>query len=635
MELKELLKQQGIRKVIVIDDIYDAAPRSDELSAENWSIFFDDLGEGGHEQLTEIYPAYESTDREDLQNREDFISILWEKRSMLVDICRPLFSEYENTNKIERKLLDELVVELQKLELVCSTMGREITEDAKQADLVFIDLFLGYTQSEDDMAEAIKRVKMLIKGRSERPPLVVLMSRSPHLKDKRNEFRDQACLLGSMFRVVSKLDLSKGGMVAMLLTRLASHYEDAKRVASFVHAWDQGLNEARKRFIQILRRLDLADLAQVQTLLLDFEGQKPGEYLLDISDRVLQHEIESETLTIAAAKELNNIDLSKYPAPHLSGSPDLQDLVYRMIFQHRERLKLSENETNVQVQLGDVYQLVNQGEESRGEQVRLVITPACDLARCSSGANVLVLPGDLKPFTPSDWSYKSGEVRTSIFTANDGTRSSIRWDLKNRHTWTITEILQKIRNGDITRVGRIRELYAIEIQQKLLADMGRIGQLANLPATFSVAISIFYVSNGNGGNSIANQLDILGLETAVCFVGRDAASKRIDHLVLSESACDALRDTMMGLPDENVHQSARPSLAAMKYDTEFFTRFEKGLIEIPSNDSGFKEVKNLTGLIYLNITRSNQIKVGEPIPSSNLRKAPFIIKISDIAETEF
>ena len=633
MELKELLEQQGIRKVIVIDDIYDAVPRSDELSAENWSIFFDDLDEGGHKKLTEIYPAYESTDIDDLQNSEEFISILWKNRTILVDMCSPLFQEYENANEIERRSLGELVEKLQKLGLTCSTMGREITEDAKQADLVFIDLFLGYNQSEKDMAGSIERVKMLIEGRPERPPLVVLMSRSPHLKNKRNEFRDQACLLGSMFRVVSKSDLAKSGMVAMLLTRLASHYEDAKRIANFVQAWDQGLNEARKRFIQILRRLDLADLAQVQTLLLDFEGQKLGEYLLDISDRVFQHEIEGGAPTIAAAKELNNIELSKYPAPHLSGSPDLQDLVYRMIFQHRERLKISENETTVQVQFGDVYQLVNHGEESTTEQVRLVITPACDLARCSPDANVLVLPGALKPLAPSDWSYKSSAVRTSIFTANDGTCSWIHWDLKGRHTWTLTELQHKLSGGDIARIGRIRELYAIEIQQKLLADMGRIGQLANPPATFLVAISVFYVAHGSCGNSTACQLEIPDLESAVCFVGRDESSTRVDHLVLGETACDKLRETMMGLADEAVHQSARVSLTAMKEDTEFFTRFEKGLIELPSSNNGSKEVKNSGNLVYLCLTRNSQLKDGDPI-TGNQRKSPFIMKISDITEAE-
>ena len=83
------------------------------------------------------------------------------------------------------------------------------------------------------------------------------------LWEKRNDFRDKAGLLGSTFRVVSKADLAKDGRLETgVLTRLAGHYEDAKRVAAFVHAWDHGLEQARGNFLRALRRLDLSDLAQ-------------------------------------------------------------------------------------------------------------------------------------------------------------------------------------------------------------------------------------------------------------------------------------------------------------------------------------------------------------------------------------
>lgn len=634
-ELRALLEQRGIRRAVVIDDVYDAVPRPDEMPAENWSVFFDDLRDEDERLLAEIFPDYEGTRREDLQHSEKFISALWENRGKLVEKCCPLFSEYENTNATERMRLDELVRALGELGLTCTTMGRLLSEDANQADLVFVDLFLGFTQSDGDMADAIERVKSLVGERVERPPLVVLMSRSGRLWDKRNEFRDQASLLGSTFRVISKADLAKDGMLATLLTRLASHYEDAKRVAGFVYAWDQGLNSARERFIKILRRLDLADLAQVQTLLLDFEGQKPGEYLLDISDRVLQHEIEADAPTIAAAKELSKIDLSKYPAPHLDGSPDLQDLAHRMIFQHRERLKLSEDWEHVQVQFGDVFRLVDRDNGAAVPiRVCLVVTPACDLARCSTDANVLLLPGDLKPLTVADWSYRSGAVRTPVFTADDGTRSWIRWDLKDRYTWTLGALLQKLRDGDIERIGRIREMYAVEIQQRLLADMGRIGQPANPPATFPVAVSVFQVCEGEGGAAIARTLAIPRLDAAVCFVGRDEESKRVDRLVLSEAACDALRNAAIDLADNIVCQWARPSLMAMRTDTEFFTRFERGLIHLPQSANKFKEEKGSGGnLIYLRIVRNGAIKDGDAITGSQ-RNGPFIIKIIDISGTD-
>jgi hypothetical protein len=310
-DLRALLTEKGIQKAVIIDDVYDAVPRPDELSEEDWPVFFDDLGEEGHKLLGKIFPAYEDTPTDDLRISQKFIDVLWQNREKLPSAARdPLFNEYESTNATERNGLDALVMALEELGLTCETIGREPDATAKEADLVFIDLFLGFHQSEDDMGRAVQRVGELVADRAQNPPLVVLMSRSPRLWDKRSDFRDNVGLLGSTFRVISKADLAKDGVLETLLSRLASHYEDAKRVAGFIHAWDRGLDEARKRFIQVLRRLDLSDLAQIRALLLDFEGQQLGEYLLDVADRVLQHEIEADAGTITAALELNKIELS-------------------------------------------------------------------------------------------------------------------------------------------------------------------------------------------------------------------------------------------------------------------------------------------------------------------------------------
>ena len=630
MELRTLLERKGIRTVVIIDDVYDEAPRQDELSPENWSIFFDDLGEVDHGLLADIFPEYTATGREDLQASDSFISVLWENRSKLGEKCVTLFGEYEATNASERNRLDEIVKTLQGLGLTCTTMGRKLLADAKQADLVFVDLFLGFRQSEADMEGAVKRVSSLIEGRFENPPLVVLMSRSSRLWEKRNEFRDQACLHASTFRVISKNDLATEGNLATLLTRLASHYEDAKRVAGFVHAWDKGLTAARDRFVRILRRLDLVDLAQLKSLLLDFEGEALGEYLLDMSDRVLQYEIEADEPTMAAANELSKIDLSKYPAPHLAGLPDLQDLVHRMVFQHEKRLQLSENGETFQVLFGDVYLLATQPPDKWPKKVCLVVTSTCDLVRADDQVSALLLPGELRRLTAADWSYQSGVVRTSIFIADGVGRTWIKWDLKNRHTSTINEIIRKVKDGELKRIGRVRDLYAIEIQQKLLAEMGRIGKPANPPATFSVGIKVFRVAEEKSA-AVARTVEIPDLEGAVCYVGRDKDSKRVDHLVLNETACDALRKAAVGLQEADVHPIARPSLKALKADTEFFRRFESGILEIPQGTNTYKE-QRVNGLILLQFVRNGAISDGDSVEGSR-RNGPLIIKIDDIRDS--
>ena len=624
-DIAQLLTSSGVRKAVVVDDAFDEAPRADDLEVDSWNTFWDDIA-AYESAISKIYPAYANTEREDLQDSDHFISSLWEHRDVLpAEVCNPLFKDYEQKSPRERGRLNELAASLRRLGLECTTLGREFADGARDADIVFIDLFLGFSQSQSDMDQAIKGIDGLVRGRESSPPLVILMSSSSGLAEKRNEFRDRAGLLGSTFRVISKADLAVPGKLETLLRRLAIHYEDAKRMAGFVHAWDAGLEQARKNFIRILRRLDLPDLAQIRALLLDFEGQMLGEYLLDVADRVLQHEIEDDDDTIVAALELNKINLREYPAPHLVGSPDLQDLVHRMLFSHSDRLRLSENEGKVQLQFGDVLRWKTEDGTELSDDVSLVVTPACDLVR-NGVQHIMLLSGKLENLRAQNWSYKVSPVRTAIVILPEEERKWIRWRLKDVKTLSWSELDASLGGEEkVIRVGRLREVYAIEIQQKMLADMGRIGQPANPPATFPVSIMLYVVSP----DTTTRVVPIEELTEAVCFVGRGKTPDRIERLILKETACDALRSEIQNFNAANVHASARASLEAMKASGDFFERFEQGLIEVPQKNGKWQEEKGGDGRVYLHVVRNEGVEDGYQTKGNHL-KVPFVMKVSDI-----
>ena len=627
-DIAQLLTDGGIRKAVVIDDAFDEAPRTDDLDVDSWNTFWDDIVayEGA---IQEIYPAYVDSEREDLQDSNDFISSLWEHRASLPEEVRAnLFEDYEQKSPGEREWLNGLAASLRRLGLECTTLGREFANGARDADLVFIDLFLGFWESQSDMEQAIDGIGALVRGRESSPPLVILMSRSPRLAERRNEFRDRAGLLGSTFRVVSKTDLATEGTLEAMLSRLASHYEDAKRVAAFVHAWDSGLNQARESFVQVLRRLDLSDLAQIRALLLDFEGQNLGEYLLDVADRVLQHEIEDDDDTIAAALGLNKIDLGKYPAQHLVGSPDLQDLVHRMVFLHSDRLRLSEDGGKVQLQFGDVLRWKQKDGAAYSDDVSLVVTPACDLAR-DGVERIMLLSGKLESLQPRNWSYKAGPIRTAIAILPDESRKWIRWNLKDVKALSWSELDALLGEQEkLSRIGRLREIYAIEIQQMLLSDFGRVGRPANLPVPFPVDVSFFYV----GTDSRAQKLDVEETASAACYVGRDADSKPVHRLVLSEQTCDQIERAILALDNDNLHQSARASLTAVKADRGLFTRFERGEIEMPS-ETGTKTSCGEDNKVYAAIIRGGDFAEGIQV-TGDPKKAVLIVKVLDTPDSD-
>jgi len=627
-KLLTLLNKRGIKKAVVIDDVFDDAPRPDELNDDDWSTFFDDLATEEQEKISEWFPAYDSMNLSDLQKSEEFINILWENRKELsTDSSKTLFKVYEDTNQSEKLVLEKIVDTLNRLGLQCAKMGCKPLDDARDANLVIIDLFLGWQQSDQDMKRAVRRAKDLVNERLANPPIIILTSKSPRLNEERDVFRDEVGLLGSTFRVATKASLAEEGRLETILTRLVEHYEDAKRIAQFVYAWEAGLEQAQKRLIQHLRRLDLSDLAQIRALLLNFEGQELGEYLLDVADRVLQYEIEGNDNTIAAALDLNKVDLEKYPAPHLVGTSDLQKLVHRMVFIHPDRLRLSKANDKVKLQFGDLLRWKAEDANSITADVSLVVSPACDLARDGGTKRVMFLSGKLEDLHPKNWSYKPSPIRTAIIIFPNRERKWIKWDLKDIKALAWDELDQLINAEErLERIGRLREIYAIEIQQRLLTDLGRIGRLANLPAPFPVDISLFYVDDE--GNSCP--LNVEEIETAACYVGRDDRSQPLHRLVLTEQTCDKIEQTLQALDDSFVNDSAKSSLVAVKEDRSFFTKFERGEIEMPI-DPGTKSIKGNGNRIYATIIRNMDFVEGKKVTGDS-RKAALIIKVTDISK---
>ena len=625
--LQTLLKKGGIHKAVVIDDAFDDVPQPDELDQGDWSIFLDDLTEEDRRRLSEFYPDFESSDESVLRRSHKFINVLWENRERLsIEATTTLFQDYENSNASNRRQLENLVQILENVGLTCKTVGRDFSDETEDANLIVIDLFLGSQSSDDAVERAIKRVCKLVGNRPQAPPLVILTSSSRRLDEKRDDFRDKARLLSSTFRVESKSNLIKDGRLELVLSRLANHYEDAKRVAGFLYAWDKGLECTRKTFLQRLRRLDLSDLAQIRTLLLDSEGERLGDYLLDVADRVLQHEIESDRKTIQAALELNKIDSSKYPAPHLMGTPDLQDLVHRMVFMHEGRLELSEENGTPRLRFGDLLWRKKKDEETYGDKVCLVVTPACDLVR-NEIEPVMLLSGQLKELKPEDWSYKGDSVRTSIIILPGGERKWIKWNLRDVYTLHPEKLSKLIQEESLTRIACLREVYSLAIQQKLLARMGRIGQPANLPVPFPVTVSLFYVDIDRK----ARKLAVDDTEPAVCYVGRgNDPNKQIYRLVLTEQICDQIERALQDLPEESVCEAARASLETVKGDQGFIKKFEHG-VEIPSNKNGKKFIKNENGKTYAVIVRDDKFKDGHFIKGGDIIKSAVIVKVISVS----
>lgn len=591
--LNELLECCGIKSAVVIDDAYDLVPKASDLDGHDiWANFFADAAPS-EAVLAEIFPAYADLEPEQLQSSDRFVAALWGAKDRLPpELWDPLFQGYRQAIATDRKFLDDLEKRLVAVGLTIIKSGRLPPQDAIGVPLVFVDLFLGAAQQETDIDLSLAALGPMLEGREREPPCVVLMSRSELLRDKKERFRDGAGLLGAMFRAYSKTPLLEGRTLETTLERLAMHRSDALRVARFVHGWKTGLQEASKRFLHGIGRLDLSDYAQIRDVLLAFEGQPLGSYMLDVFDRVLAHEIEGDQNTIDAAQELNEIDPSQYPAPHIAGSTDLQDLVFRTIWQNPKRLKVKTTVDEIPVGFGDVLvrrDLLDGGETGEQPDAYVVMTAACDLVRKEGAKRVLLLSGTVTEISPKSWTYGATNFKTPIMKLPGEKRVFLRWDAKDIITFTHAEIRDLLSaDGRYGLHLRLRESHALELQQRLLAEMGRIGLVAHMPGTFPVRVEAHY----NSPEGLKKyDLEVTGREGGVCYVGRDEEGKEQTRLIMTEAAIDELLAKIDALSPNDVHEKTKPALAQLQKAKALSSELQRGLTVPRSDRTGYSPIK--------------------------------------------
>jgi len=630
-ELAAILATAKITKALIVDDAIDEIPRAIDLSidGEQWTHFFDDLRGSDEAAVKAAFPDYDDVDGEDLQKSDAFVAYLWVNKDKIAPkLSQALFGRYQADMQADMAHLDTLKGVLEGAGLTCKRVGRNFVADAADADIIFMDLFLCSAQRPEDIKVSIDGLAKAIELRKTKPPLVILMSRSHRLEEKRAEFRERTKLFESTFRILVKADIQVDGVVLRTVGRLATHYQKSLKLSEFVCAWADGLDAAKDRTTELIRKLGLSDLAQINHLLLSAEGEPMGSYLVDVFDKVLQHEIEANANIINTALALNQLDTSKFPAPFIPGANDLLELVEHSLFHHQARLKLP-GAIDSSVSFGDVLRRKPQAPAAAlvaatagapapaeapkpallpditSNMVMAVLSPACDLQR-GQLKRVLLLVGELVTLKTELWSAKVDGARTPVFDMGDGIRRWIKWDVKHVHMLSHAE-LNNILHPDhpsFEKVARLRDLHALELQQKLLASMGRVGLAAPMPATHTVRIEAFTVTH----DKTLRKLEIASLaDGAVCFIGRTAdGEKPKEKLVLTERACEDICRAIDLVDPETVHDKSKDILKTIQKSNVLLQTLEHGITIANANSDRFIEFKSSDGAVQGLIARNRK-----------------------------
>lgn len=589
-EAKLLLEDQGFKRAVIVDDAFDENPQPGDLDQQLWDTFFDDWTQNDEARISSDYLDVDvsEADPSELARDPRFVAALWNARSD-IQASVPLFEDFERAQVAKRAELAPLQALLTTdLALNCVTVGRTGTDGLADAQILFLDLFLGFVETAEAIDAAISRVRSVVELRRDDPPIVVLLSRSPQLHQLGPDVRDRAELLGCQFRMVRKGELDDRSGMAECLYDLVRSRPDANKLNRFINAWDRALLASRDQFLRSIRTLDLADYANTQILTLEAEEEPLGDYVLDLFDVYLHNTLEGHSDLVRAAKALNLIEMSDYPPGQFMPPEEVVLMMDGAIFQNQVRTDTEADIDNdpKKVRLGDVFLAPpKKVRKSRGKavlpeveaapaaprEVFVVLTQACDLQHGRAN-QLLMLKGSAIPYASDSSSLKGGQ-RTSVMRV-DKVDYQVEWDLFSPETWRISTLNRRIKSG-VRRIRRFRIQHALQLQQSFIGKLGRVGTLAELPARHAVGIRIYLRTKAGDAKLLLKNDRTRG--AAVALIGRTEKGAAINWLLLSPTLLDDFRHALADV-DAAELPAGNAKVADVRDDPQFYRLLKRGLV---------------------------------------------------------
>ena len=596
----DLLNTNDIRCAIVVDDAYDRTPKAADLifDRDQWDIFVDDLTDEDTLTLRSLYPAYVSGQEGQLFQDDDFIARLWDARDQFrPEHIGPLFETYVHDSQHDLRVVKAVENQLVDLDLGVQTAGRVFAAAAACADLIVIDLFLGAQQTESDMSITVEGLAQVVKRRLDKPPVIILISRSGQLRFQVETFRNDAGVFASGFRTIAKSDVEKPGRLEHLIRELARHRQDSLKLNAFLRRWTDGLSSAVRRTQNDIRRLDLEDWAQIRDLLLAAEESSAGRYILEVLELAFLHELESEASFIAAAAALDTLESETYPPTTITVSKDTLGLVAKTLYEH-ENCRELDVDAAAPVAFGDIVGPIKGSEFPEDtvfarldNAVLITMTPGCDLQR-GDAARILFMVGKARDLDVVAVGEASTGLRTPILNLPEGKRVWVDWQPNHLITLTSDNVgaLLSTTENSVTRLARLRTANAVSLQQQLLSDLGRVGLVAPMPSTFPVQVAVYYPSS----EGVLTPVLIDGKQTidAVCYFGRRSNYQYVNAPFDSIHRF-AFLEAFKGLPNDQINRHSVNAVAQAREVEVLDLLFGRGLRFNPAKN----DPQNCTGSV--------------------------------------
>ena len=512
LELRKICDERGIKRVAMIDDVFDV-PAAEGVDRERYAGFVDRFqsDDGLRREIETV--AGEIRDLPDFEALgDDELEPLWrcvygahvpgpKLDTGRVETVRTLFGGHHDG------VLDMLDDVRGLLELFWRDLGRDVAVhgakpgvgDVAAADIVVVDYYLERGCTDEQAAQRtssiVRDIADAARERKGRVPQFLLVSSRPQAIDA-SVFREHAGLMSSRFRFFTKAALSTHEVEDLVsLHDLVDASDRTEKIERLVRDWGMGGRKAIESVEQHMLGLDVSDLVYLDYFRLVREGTNIGEYL-----RWFLTALAGSRMTSSLDRPLWNEarDMKLIEAVDEDGSVDQPTLIktfdgpsraiaeaYGEILLDRSRAAgeegfpgpLAEDDLSE----GDLFVRRSEvGTSYEDAEVRLVMTPSCDLVRRRPGEspaakNVLLLPGTLIPVDE----VKAPELAEVYFVDIRGGKRraalSVKWDFHRPFAVEWGSMSTDGPGEGFERLGRVRELYFHRIREHFAGRLTRVG----------------------------------------------------------------------------------------------------------------------------------------------------------------
>ncbi|MGP5444631.1 hypothetical protein [Pseudomonas helleri] len=505
MNLAELFNRSNIRCVHIVDDAFDDAPTvgfNPDVAQGLVEVLsdsqFDELCKFlGNPEMNDVELVTALTDAEQAAK-------IFRHKDRFGEHVENVFKEFVTHRNGKLVKITPLVDLLESLGVACLKFGSSYSvQGSEEPQLIFIDLMLN--EGEITVDDAVNVYGKLVSVHNNIKPFIYLMSslsRSTFMQ-RRDEFRLKAKLFASQFEAVEKNIFSDATELNSLLIQCARFLPELIALHERVNSVETAINKAAANVRETLRNMDIADYFVLHHNTVSIENVKLGTYISDLLLEYLVQEVESchelwEFASLMDSWKLEQLPRSRFGLTYAAGKIYSGNLLHSKARLESECIRLQGPEHGY-FYLGDIF-LKTSELGNKPKQALVIATPACDLVRPENlkDRTILLCEGRVNAVSLATVPAGRGGISTTIIPHphDEKKQLAITWEKKKFRTWDLVD-LEKFKTGvsEWSRVGRLRPLYAIQLQHAITADLSRIGVQRPPNMLIPCGVEVF-VTNG-------------------------------------------------------------------------------------------------------------------------------------------